>query len=246
VQAVGRLIAMMRLQSVLFGRGRQVALVLFAAFFGVTAVPAAWAERPLNERPMYGYDTPKTDTQLAADAQFVKGALDHFDGSRKAAARASIELGWKYFEKGDLPTSIKRFNQAYLLDPTHGGSYAGMAVVVLVRGGQPDEAEGLFQRAINSHIITDPVHVNYGLFLMQQNRNLEAEVHVDAGLKLNPDAFQIRFVHAGLLDALGRTEESLQEIGRACGDAKRFGGFDGQPDADMIRAKCADIGMPLN
>lgn len=41
----------------------------------------------------------------------------------------AAELGWGYFEKGDLSTAMKRFNQAWSLDPANPRALWGMAVV---------------------------------------------------------------------------------------------------------------------
>ncbi|MEO0961592.1 MAG: tetratricopeptide repeat protein [Pseudomonadota bacterium] len=195
---------------------------------------------------MYGYDAPKTNAQLAADAEFMEKARDSSDGSLEASTLKAIALGWTYFGRGDLATSMKRFNQAYLLDPAHGEAYAGMAVVVLQRGGSTDEAYGLFQRAISSPILTYTVHRNYGLFLMRQNRYLDALAQFDAALELDPEIYGLRFMRAGLLDELGRADESRQEIQRACEGANRSGNYVGRPETDMPRATCAEVGVPLD
>lgn len=221
-------------------------LVFCAAFLLVACSREASDELPLNEQPMYGYDAPKTAAQLAADAELVEGTLNQFKGSREAATLAVIGVGWTSFGRGDLAASMKRFNQAYLLDPTHGESYAGMAVVVLERGGSTDEAEGLFRRAIASPVITYTVHRNYGLFLTRQNRHLDALAQFEEGLDLNPDAYELRFLRAELFEALERAAESRQELQHACEDAKRLGGSGQQPHPDMAREMCADVGVSFN
>jgi hypothetical protein len=35
----------------------------------------------------------------------------------KQHARGAVELGWRYFNQGDMETALKRFNQALILDP---------------------------------------------------------------------------------------------------------------------------------
>ncbi len=63
--------------------------------FGCSLNPAA-----INEQPMYGNEV-------------IKEA-----GSRKAALKRTIKLAWHYFyDNNDPATAMKRFNQAWLLDP---------------------------------------------------------------------------------------------------------------------------------
>ena len=74
--------------------------------------------------------------------------MSHFD-SRADAARSASELGWKMYYEGDPRGAIKRFNQAWLLDPTDQFALWGFAVISRERG-ELEESLGYFRSAIDS------------------------------------------------------------------------------------------------
>jgi hypothetical protein len=77
--------------------------------------PAVKADYPINELPMYGHLT-KTAAQKRADREYIEFMTK--DGrSRSEAADIAAKAGWDFYYKGDHVTAIKRFNQAWLLDP---------------------------------------------------------------------------------------------------------------------------------
>ena len=45
----------------------------------------------------------------------------------KHHAKHAVELGWGYFQKGDMDTALKRFNQALILDSDFAPGYFGIA-----------------------------------------------------------------------------------------------------------------------
>jgi len=77
----------------------------------------------INLLPMYG-NAPKCKEQIKSDEEFFAFTDSKFK-DRKTAALASIQLGWNYFYKNDLETSMKRFNQAWLLDSLNADVYWG-------------------------------------------------------------------------------------------------------------------------
>lgn len=213
-------------------------------FVGMGEVAQA-AGLPQNEQPMFGYDEPKTEEMISADNALIERVIKE-DGSREAGARTAIRLGWKYFNQGDLPTSMKRFNQAYLLDSTHGESYIGMAVVLLTRGGDNEEAELLFRRAFDSEKRTEIVYLDYGHFLASADRYQEAEKILASGLEQFPDAYLLRYRRAWMLERLDRSDESVKETKRACADTHRLGNNLRPEDNSVAHAVCAAVGNPLN
>ena len=87
---------------------------------------------PINELPMFGHQ-PKTRTQRQADEQYIESMMRRFN-SRAEAARAASSLGWKVYYAGDSRTAIRRFNQAWLLDPLDQYALWGFAVISADRG----------------------------------------------------------------------------------------------------------------
>lgn len=66
---------------------------------------------------MYGYEK-KCKEQIEADTFFLHES-DKIDMDRKVACVHEIERAWEYFNTNNLDSSMKRFNQAWLLDSTN-------------------------------------------------------------------------------------------------------------------------------
>lgn len=161
---------------------RLYAMMFLVAF---AALPAL-AEYPQNEQPMYGGKPPNA-LQQRADEEFIAHAVK-MAGSKEAGAQTSVQLGWKYFfEKQDLATAMKRFNQAYLLDPENGGAYQGMAIIVLTRDKDAAQAEALFKRGISAKRITPDQFVDYARFLLMQQRPADAEKMLLQAVDMDPN-----------------------------------------------------------
>lgn len=73
------------------------------------------SEKPKNELPMYG-GIPRNPYEQEADEEFKKNVIEEY-GSREMAFNKAIILGWHWFFKKDYPQAMRRFNQAWLLDP---------------------------------------------------------------------------------------------------------------------------------
>jgi Tfp pilus assembly protein PilF len=85
-----------------------------------------------------------------------------------------VQLGFKYFFQRDFKTAIRRFNQAWLLDPQNGGAFHGFALVVLERDGDTATSESLFREALNRPRKSPDIYVDFGRFLLRQGRPAEA------------------------------------------------------------------------
>ncbi len=70
-------------------------------------------------------------------------------GSRETAADVAAKLGWNVFYQGDKTLAIKRFNQAWLLDPLNQYALWGFAVISQERG-QLGEAIRYYRIAIEN------------------------------------------------------------------------------------------------
>jgi len=219
-----------------------VAIALVIAAVGSAAVNAA--ELPVNEMPMYNYDAPKTEDMKVADYIFIAQMVEK-EGSRENAALAAIEWGWSYYEKGDLASAMKRFNQAYLLDPSQGEAYTGMAVIVSDRDQNEEEVETLFRLAISSGKHTFVTYRNYGSFLFHNGRAEDARDLLAKGIAEWPEAFFVRMMYAGALEATGREPQAQTEMLRACEDAERMNTHIGRPEAPSMKGACEMVGISL-
>jgi len=88
---------------------------------------------PMNELPMYG-GMEKTPMEIEADNWFIEAVTK--DQTREEASRETSEFGWQYYYKGDLKTAMKRFNQAWMLDPDNPHAYWGFGVLLGERSGK--------------------------------------------------------------------------------------------------------------
>ena len=87
---------------------------------------------PGNEIPRYNRIV-KPENLLKADAEFIENAIKTY-GNREEAYNRHVRLGWHYFYENSKETSIKRFNQAWLLDSTKSDAYFGFAAYTKLIG----------------------------------------------------------------------------------------------------------------
>ena len=89
---------------------------------------------PNNELVMYGYkdyqdylsNRPPEIAEI--DDKFLASVLE-VDNTRENASDSAVDRGWYYLFAGDSSTAMKRFNQAWLLNPTNYNVYWGFGVV---------------------------------------------------------------------------------------------------------------------
>ena len=74
-----------------------------------------------NTLPMYG-GTEKSKEHKEIDEEFIEDCLKQF-GSIDSSVNVQIDNAWRYFYHNDLETAMKRFNQAWLLNPEFPDSY---------------------------------------------------------------------------------------------------------------------------
>ncbi|MDR1349217.1 MAG: hypothetical protein LBJ59_00275 [Zoogloeaceae bacterium] len=145
---------------------------------------------PINEQPMYG-ERPKTAAQEKSDATFV-ASIEQSGVSRQQGAKNVIGAAWSYWARGDTATAMKRFNQAWLLDPENGDAYHGFAVITSQRCGDPKEIERLFLLALAKPEVNPRAHVDYGRFLWTQNQLQKSLDSLNQTLQRHPDARNAR------------------------------------------------------
>jgi tetratricopeptide (TPR) repeat protein len=100
----------------------------------------------LNLLPMYGGQK-KCDEQLNIDKDFFAECDLKFK-DRKRASKFYTDKGWEYFYKNDFETSMKRFNQAWLLDTLNADTYWGFGNILGTRK-QFKESISLFEKSIS-------------------------------------------------------------------------------------------------
>ena len=127
---------------------RAIALIFFFLFTVGFCACAAKPQTPTEDidlLPKYGL-LPKNAAQRAADEQFIAKTDQEFNGNRKKAAADIAERGWYLLRQGDAAMAMRRFNQAWLLDPENGSALWGMAKLRAEASKFP-EALALFDEA---------------------------------------------------------------------------------------------------
>jgi Tfp pilus assembly protein PilF len=156
----------------------------------------------VTDLPMYG-GALKTSEQKAADEELIRRTMA-MGYTREQGSDKSVELGWKYFAQGDLATAMKRFNQAWLLNPENGNAFHGFAVVAAQRGGNTLEAERLFKQAIAKPNVTTTAFVDYARFLNMNGRFNEAVNFANQALTRKQDTpnarSQISYSYFSMMD----------------------------------------------
>jgi tetratricopeptide (TPR) repeat protein len=103
------------------------------------------SQAQINLLPKYG-DQPKNPAQLAADANFIALIDKTFDGNRKKASEELVSRGWAFYRAGKPDDAIRRFNQAWLVQPDNGYALWGMGVIEMGRQ-RLDSGLALFQES---------------------------------------------------------------------------------------------------
>jgi hypothetical protein len=115
--------------------------------FELRNVPSRGAEFSINELPMFGH-IQKTAKQQQSDKRFLE-QMTRNGRSPEAAADYVARVGWSAFNQGDRSLAIKRFNQAWLLNPKNQFALWGFAAICMDRG-QVEEAVRYYRMAIDS------------------------------------------------------------------------------------------------
>src|ERR1019366_9032346 len=94
----------------------------------------------------------------------------------RKASEILIRLGFNYLYKGDLKTSMFRFNQAWLLDPENENVYWGFGAIYFTfndfQNALKQYDEGLKLNPNSSNIITDKATVYKSKFETNNKHNI--------------------------------------------------------------------------
>lgn len=132
--------------------------------------------------PKYG-GAQRTEAQRSADEAFLRAADMQYRGDRKGASVVDATKGWVLLRQGKLPDAMRRFNQAWLLDPANGNALWGMAVLQSNRPGRAREALPLFDEA--ARLLPDDVN-----FAIDQTRAMGIAGAENKDMALLEEAFR--------------------------------------------------------
>lgn len=171
--------------------------------FGSSILSYAQQENK-NEIPMYG-GVPRTPEEQKIDDKFIQEVVKQF-GSREAAVKNGLQLAWSYYyKKNDPKTSMKRFNQVWLLDPNNADAFYGFAFLTSLQG-KTDEAIQLYKKALElnpnhpmalANLARSYKDKSYELYLNKKIPTPDGEVKKELGEALTLYEKAIQSVEAG-------------------------------------------------
>jgi len=109
---------------------------VLAILLGVASVCVAQpsGKVPIDQLPMYGgMDRAAYPELKAADEKLIEGTTQAF-GSRETASQAFVSRAFTLYMKDDLAGAMRRFNQAWLLNPSNPEVFWGFGSVLNDRG----------------------------------------------------------------------------------------------------------------
>ena len=107
---------------------------------------------PDNTKPMYG-EIPKSADYQMVDEEFIDTAMKEFT-SREEAAKFYVARAWQHVWQDSLDIAMKRFNQAWLLDPRNPDCFWGFGVLTERKGNDTEAV-----RFLDLGLALDSTHV---------------------------------------------------------------------------------------
>jgi Tfp pilus assembly protein PilF len=121
---------------------------IFALVFAISLTGCAVNNgTPIDQVPMYGGMNRAAIPDLKyADEKLIAETTEHY-GTREKASAAFVGNGFAYYQRDDLANAMRRFNQAWLLDPMNAEVYAGFGSV-LHNQGENCEAMKMMEKSL--------------------------------------------------------------------------------------------------
>ncbi len=118
--------------------------LLLALALTIFRVGGATAQSESSEKlPMYGQPgIARPENLKKIDEDLIRDSTFRF-GNRQAASRALAEQGWASVRKGTLDTAMRRFNEAWLLNPKNYQAFWGFGAVLSEQGKLAEAIEQL-------------------------------------------------------------------------------------------------------
>ena len=132
----------------------------------------------------------------------------------KKNAKPAVELGWKYFEKGDYETALKRFQMAIRHDKDFAPGYYGVAYVYSVQG-KLDEAIKYYRETIKRDQTYPYSYANLGYALLQKNLFDEALKMLDKALQIHPQCGEAHLSYANYYAYKKQWEKAEESTNKA-------------------------------
>ena len=126
---------------------RPVAILATVLYMALSISLRAEGQIPIDQVPMYGgMDRSAIPELKAGDEKLIADTTSQF-GTRQKASAAFVNNGFAYYQRDDLANAMRRFNQAWLLDPSNPEVFAGFGSV-LHDQGKNCEAMQMMEKAL--------------------------------------------------------------------------------------------------
>ena len=169
-----------------------------------------------------GCATSRTSTQSVPDGKDLVTASDESDGSKRARVRMELAAG--YYGRGQMTTALDQVKLAIIADPTLAEAY-NMRGLIYASLGDEKLAEESFRRALQLAPQDADSMQNFGYFLCQRKRYVEANTMFDQAL------------------AIPRYRDSARTL-LTKGVCQAFAGQLAESEASLVRAYEIEPGNP--
>jgi Tfp pilus assembly protein PilF len=125
----------------------RVLALLIMVLIGFASTSHAQEQVPIDQVPMYGgLDRNSIPELKAGDEKLISDTTRHY-GSKEKASVAFVNNGFTYYQRDDLANAMRRFNQAWLLNPMNPEAFAGFGSI-LHDQGKVCEAMQMMEKAL--------------------------------------------------------------------------------------------------
>ena len=169
--------------------------------------------------------------------------------ARHIGTNQAVKLGWRYFlERNDPETALKRFNQAWYLNPRNPEAYHGMGVTIsyMYSKGMHPECNYSFEMAYDVLLksITIPGHtaltqVDLAETALHMGRYKIAEDHARRALAKNPKVKRAR-IHMATAKLFNNQRK------QACDWAQKARDHGDRVPGKFLSVACGDDPLPEN
>ncbi len=187
-------------------------VILILVNFSSCQSPNAFID---NALPMYG-GREKSKEHKEIDELFVQRCLTQF-GSIDSSVSVHINNAWNYFYNDDLETAMKRFNQAWLLNPEFPDSYFGFAALLEMQN-KPKEATQYYNLGIEKDKNNNRTKICYQRIAdcKEKLNDIEGTINAYESITLVNPNNSFAFKKIGFFQMqLKNTQEAIEAYNRA-------------------------------
>jgi len=220
-----------------------IATLLSMSSFAQQMSYKEWQEKAsaeINLRPEYG-NVKKDKAHIEEDQKFIQTVLKEDVTNRKGSEHL-VQLGFTYLYRGDLETAMRRFNQAWLLDPKNENAYWGFAAIYFAFNDYDEalkqEDKGLVINPNSSNILTDKATLYTGLYMSKHDINyLNKAIYIfNKSYKIDPTNQNTLFK----LSAAYFYKKDCSNAWKFYDECMKLGGKSISPGyADALRKQCS-------